>query len=289
MKSKPQAPLVKQYLPGQVIFKEGSQGDKVYIIKEGAIKITTQQGEKMVTLAILNKGACFGEMSVISAKPRVATATADIETEVYEIDRQQVENIIGDIPPLFRVIINSLIKRVAKLNQFVLDKSASITPLLSMAHLLKLLHQSNGQPASNKDLDTLLEVENQTAKLENKMVFQYSHNIMGFSETGSQKLIDILIKFKLLKQVQNQLIFNPVTLLQDTQDLIHALETTTQADDLTAELEYIDLIEIAKKLKLEPHALLDAIRIGRISLDAVVLKQSIVKRCMEEQGRQSFY
>ncbi len=288
MKSKNQAPLVKQYLPGQVIFKEGSQGDKVYIIKEGSIKITAQSGEKLVTLAVLNKGACFGEMAVISASPRVASATAETPAEVYEIDRKQVETIIGDLPPLFRVIINSLIKRVSKLNQFVLDKSASSTPLLSLANLMKLLYLKLPKPESSENLDEMLEVENKTATIDVQEVIQYSHDIMGLSTTGCQKLLDIFVKFKLIKVDKNQVTFHPAALLQDTRDLIHALESTTNTE-LKAELEYIDLIELAKKLKLEPHALLDAIRIGRISLDAVVLKQSIVKRCMEEQGRQSFY
>lgn len=284
MKSKNQAPLVKQYLPGQVIFKEGSQGDKVYIIKEGAIKITTQQGEKMVTLAILNKGACFGEMSVISAKPRVATATAETAVEIYEIDRRQVENIIGDIPPLFRVIVNSLIKRVAKLNQFVLDKSATITPLISLVNLMHLLVQTK----SINESSGIEDVSDELATLHLKTIFEQSASIMGFSQGGTQKLLDILIKFKLIKVDQETLNFNPCTLLSDTQDLIHALESTTHSD-LAAEIEYIDLKEFARQFKLEPNALLDSIRMGRISLDAVVLKQSIVKRCMEEQGRQSFY
>lgn len=286
--SQSKSPIVKQFLPGQVIFKEGSQGDKVYIIKEGSIKITTQSGEKVVTLAVLNKGACFGEMAVISAVPRVASATAETPAEVYEIDRKQVENIIAELPPLFRVIINSLIKRVTKLNQFVLDKSSSSTPLLSLANLMKLLYLKQPKPETSEDLDTMLEVDNRTATIDVPEVLQYSHDIMGLSATGCQKLLDTFVKFKLIKQDKEKVTFNPTDILQDTRDLIHALESTTHTD-LKAELEYVDLIELAKKLKLEPHALLDSIRIGRISLDAVVLKQSIVKHCMEEQGRQSFY
>lgn len=286
--SKSKSPLVQHYLPGQVVFKEGSQGDKIYIIKEGAVKITLQSGEKMVTLAVLNKGACFGEMAVISSIPRVASATADTTTELYEIDRKQVENIIAELPPLFRVIINSLIKRVAKLNQFVLDKSTSMTPLLSMAHLLKLLYEKKPNANSTEASDDLLEVDHQVAIIERQEVIQASHDIMGLSATGCQKLLETFVQFKLIKIDQQQLTFNAATILQDTRDLIHALESTTNPE-LTAQLEYIDLIELAKKLKLEPHALLDAIRIGRISLDAVVLKQSVVQRCMEEQGRQSFY
>ncbi|NCN42938.1 MAG: cyclic nucleotide-binding domain-containing protein [Thiomicrospira sp.] len=289
MKSKKQAPLIKPYLPGQVIFKEGTQGDKVYIIKEGSIKITTQSGEKVVTLAVLNKGACFGEMSVISANPRVASATAETATEVYEIDRKQVENIIADLPPLFRVIINSLIKRVTKLNQFVLDKSSTITPVMSMANLMKLLYQALSQKEGSEALDALSEVDNQTVTIGMREIVRYSHDIMGISSSGCHKLLEIFVKFKLVKIDDHTVKFNPASLIQDTRDLINALESTTNTDDLKAELEYIDLIELAEKLHLEPHALLDAIRIGRIGLDAVVLKQSIVRRCMEEQGRQSFY
>lgn len=62
----------------QVIFKEKTKGDKMYIILAGAVRISRAIGNKKEeVLVILKPGACFGEMGVIDQSPRSASATVD--------------------------------------------------------------------------------------------------------------------------------------------------------------------------------------------------------------------
>ncbi len=62
----------------EVIFKEGTRGDKMYIILNGAVRISRPiGGGKEEVLVTLQPGACFGEMGVIDQSPRSARATAD--------------------------------------------------------------------------------------------------------------------------------------------------------------------------------------------------------------------
>jgi len=61
-----------------VIFKEGTRGDKMYIILSGDVRISRPiGGGKEEVLVVLKSGACFGEMGIIDQSPRSARATAD--------------------------------------------------------------------------------------------------------------------------------------------------------------------------------------------------------------------
>ena len=48
---------------GTVLFKEGDRADAMYIVQQGEIEISIQQGEH--ALATLEKGASFGEQAVV--------------------------------------------------------------------------------------------------------------------------------------------------------------------------------------------------------------------------------
>jgi CRP-like cAMP-binding protein len=68
----------EKYLDGDIVFKENSKGEEMYIILSGNVKINKYVGNKKEeTLTILNPGACFGEMGVINQSPRSASAIID--------------------------------------------------------------------------------------------------------------------------------------------------------------------------------------------------------------------
>ena len=64
-----------EYEKGDVVFEEGSESDKMYIIKEGTVQITHTVGKSEKTLAKVTAGNCFGEMGAVDQAPRSATAT----------------------------------------------------------------------------------------------------------------------------------------------------------------------------------------------------------------------
>ena len=62
---------------GDVLFHEGDQGDKLYVIAEGKIKLgrTSADGRENL-LAILGPGEMFGELAALARTPRTNTAGA---------------------------------------------------------------------------------------------------------------------------------------------------------------------------------------------------------------------
>lgn len=65
----------QKYSDGDIIFKENSRGEEMYIILAGNVRITKYVGNKKEeVLTVLQPGACFGEMGVINQSPRSASA-----------------------------------------------------------------------------------------------------------------------------------------------------------------------------------------------------------------------
>ena len=77
---------------GDVLFHEGDQGDRLYVIGEGKIKLgrTSSDGRENL-LAILGPGEMFGELSLFDPGPRTATATAVAETQVVSMSHEQLK------------------------------------------------------------------------------------------------------------------------------------------------------------------------------------------------------
>jgi CRP-like cAMP-binding protein len=63
--------------PGEVIFREGEPGDRMYVVLEGRVMISKYiPGAGEEALAFLERGDYFGEMALIDKQPRSADASA---------------------------------------------------------------------------------------------------------------------------------------------------------------------------------------------------------------------
>jgi len=75
------------------VFREGDDGDRVYFILEGKVRISRQvpgMGEE--ALAVLPAGAAFGEMALVDGSPRSADALAHETCELFVIGKDELAN-----------------------------------------------------------------------------------------------------------------------------------------------------------------------------------------------------
>lgn len=105
---------------GQVIFQEGTHGDWIYLIEEGAVEISKKMRGRRMVIEILPRGEIFGEMAFISKMPRTATATAIGETTVGIIDRDYYDHEFNKMPDDFRQVFNTVAARLKKATDAVI-------------------------------------------------------------------------------------------------------------------------------------------------------------------------
>lgn len=108
----------KTYPKENVIFFEQDEGDSLFIISRGSVKIAKISDEgKEVILAILGPGEFFGDMSLLDNQPRSATVIAVEETEVSAIRRKEFLSQIQENPQLAVKLMSVLSQRLREANR----------------------------------------------------------------------------------------------------------------------------------------------------------------------------
>ncbi len=103
------------YRDGDVVFEQGSHGDWVYIILEGAVALYKEADGESVLLETLAAGEIFGEIEFIADTPRIATARAKGKTVLGIVDRHYLDEDFNRLSESFRQILIRLTERITKL------------------------------------------------------------------------------------------------------------------------------------------------------------------------------
>jgi hypothetical protein len=99
------AAAVRSYEPNEVIVREGDPGTSFFLIEEGEVEVQTQDSAgKQLVLARLAVGDFFGEVAVLTGKPRTATITAKTPVTVIEISSADLDRIALIYPDVRNVL-----------------------------------------------------------------------------------------------------------------------------------------------------------------------------------------
>ncbi|MEZ4588258.1 MAG: cyclic nucleotide-binding domain-containing protein [Gemmatimonadales bacterium] len=102
------------YKPGETIFKEGEPGNRLFLIAEGQVRISRDipaAGEE--ALAILERPACFGEMSVFDRSTRSTDAYSNGGCTLVTISRPDLELLLEFDRELGYVIMRAMVLQLS--------------------------------------------------------------------------------------------------------------------------------------------------------------------------------
>jgi len=107
---------------GDILFHEGDQGDRLYVIREGKIKLgrSSNDGRENL-LAILGPGEMFGELSLFDPGPRTATATAVAETQLIGLGHDNMQTFLANRPEVASTLLAALARRLRRTNETLAD------------------------------------------------------------------------------------------------------------------------------------------------------------------------
>ncbi|MBM4145346.1 MAG: cyclic nucleotide-binding domain-containing protein [Nitrospira sp.] len=109
--------LGRVYGEGEFIFKEGDEGDRMYVIQSGRVRITKKTPSGDITIATLGSGEIFGEMALFDRLPRSATAGALDEARILSIDKKKLFQTIDRDPTLVFKTLESMSRRIRRLDE----------------------------------------------------------------------------------------------------------------------------------------------------------------------------
>jgi CRP-like cAMP-binding protein len=139
---------------GTVIFKEGEEGDQMFIIQDGRVKVSRLIGGKEQLLAVLGKGDFFGEMALVTRERRMATVTALEAVRLLAFNREGYLGMIHKNPKIALNIIDKLCRRLANANQHLRHLARKDARGL-IAMNLRLAFQASG--GGKLDLENTIE------------------------------------------------------------------------------------------------------------------------------------
>jgi CRP-like cAMP-binding protein len=109
--------------PGEPIVRQGERGGALFVVVRGRVQVVLD-GPPPRTLAHLDEGAFFGELALLTDFPRSATVAADEPTELLEISRELVSEIVADSPDVLKTLLRFFRDRM-------LDRLIGTSPLFS--------------------------------------------------------------------------------------------------------------------------------------------------------------
>ncbi|KAM7538091.1 hypothetical protein Aperf_G00000069545 [Anoplocephala perfoliata] len=87
---------------GEIIFREGDPSDTIYFIMDGMVVVKKNNGSNEEEVKRISKGGCFGELALLSPKPRAASVYAATDVTLAMLSVQSFERLLGPYASLMK-------------------------------------------------------------------------------------------------------------------------------------------------------------------------------------------
>jgi CRP-like cAMP-binding protein len=137
----------REFLAGEVLFREGEKGEDMYVIQSGVVQIRKQVGGKERPLATLGRGEFVGEMAILNDKPRTATAVVLETARCLVIDGQTLEHMIANSTEIALRLVKKLARRLDSADemiQILLNPDPKARVLLSLRRQAETFGEETG-------------------------------------------------------------------------------------------------------------------------------------------------
>jgi CRP-like cAMP-binding protein len=121
---------------GEILFFQSDPSESAYIVRNGKISIvlTNSDGREMV-INEMQAGEMFGELGLLTKKPRSTSAVARSNCELFVVPRQVFLRVVEDEPSLVRLILEMTADRL----QMSGKRESALAFLDAQARLARLL------------------------------------------------------------------------------------------------------------------------------------------------------
>src|SRR5215216_6717536 len=107
----------QKFAENTMIFAEDDQGDALYIVLQGRVRISTTDhfGRERV-LAFYGPGEFFGDMAVLTDAPRSASATASSDVRVLQLRKDDFNALVNSNVGIMRGMLRVMVERQTAMN-----------------------------------------------------------------------------------------------------------------------------------------------------------------------------
>ena len=135
-----------EYTRGDTVFVEGEEGDTLYIVLAGKIKIGRKAADgRENMLSVMGPSDMFGELSLFDPGPRTATATVVTDARLASLSHSSLRPWITDRPEIAEQLLRVLARRLRRTNDALADLIFTDVPGRVAKALLQLAERFGSQ------------------------------------------------------------------------------------------------------------------------------------------------
>ena len=133
----------REFAPRTVIVREGSTDDSAFFVLSGRVAVRRKDVESGIEflLAELGEGELFGEMALLTRKPRTASVTALEATTCGIIEQADFDQLLTEHPAAVRAMMAALADRLDAANRHVGIDFVNLSRVKIDPRVLRLLPQ----------------------------------------------------------------------------------------------------------------------------------------------------
>ncbi len=102
---------------GEDVYREGAPGDALYVIDSGQVEMLSRGQVGETTLSRLGPDEFFGEMALLTGKPRSSSAIAATHTNLWILYRSDFEELVNRHPAISMALSRALGERLAEMDR----------------------------------------------------------------------------------------------------------------------------------------------------------------------------
>jgi CRP-like cAMP-binding protein len=105
---------LQEYGPGEIVFRQGDEGDRLYIVKSGALEVLASPTDaaEPIPVAYLGPGEVLGELALLTGSPRSASARVPERAELFTVEKPVFLDLMKTLPAFARNLCLVLAKRL---------------------------------------------------------------------------------------------------------------------------------------------------------------------------------
>ncbi|HEX3899869.1 MAG TPA: Crp/Fnr family transcriptional regulator [Mycobacteriales bacterium] len=167
---------------GHVVFNEGDDGDRLFIVLDGKVKITRAAVDGRENLiAVLGTAEMFGELSLFDPGPRTASVSAVTDATLASLDHDDLRPLLLERPGVAVELLQALAQRLRRTNEAMADLVFTDVPgrvakaLLDLADKFGVVEADGTRVRHDLTQEELAQLVGASRETVNKALSEFAH------------------------------------------------------------------------------------------------------------------
>lgn len=153
---------------GTTVFRQGDPGGSVYVIRAGKVRVLKDSAGRQRMVTTLGPGDFFGEMAVVTGRPRSATVEVVEDAELLKVPAGKLQEMVAGNGEVAIRLIRHLAERLERANRFIdllLEDDITARVILAIQDTLDEAEGAAAPDITDADLALQLGVDKREARM----------------------------------------------------------------------------------------------------------------------------